>query len=519
MPICPPGKILNPKTNRCVNENGAIGKKLSPDIRPNKVSTRKSSPKSPVFPLKQKSPCPEKKILNPKTNRCVNKDGPKGKTLRNLSPNININISPKKLISKLPKTLIKKPIVLKRKPLDSVINYHLIKPVIDKECDNTIELLRITVFDYFGKDKEFIDINNLDINIVDASKYKANFRLSDENEKILLNKVLFIMEPFIHHSGVLTNPSNVDKYSKFLTTYNGKLADFQARQDGILGSKHYGFTNYSVGVNEKYTLVNLIFKELKYSSDGIDDKNLGEWITKNEKNLPKAIFIPFLLTYTNGAGHSTFVVVYPYLKVITMFDPGDKLYYFDQINKKNCTYVHYVKQFLNLNEFRPAIFLDMIHNQYQEMRFSDVAPYNNDMQYEMEHELKGEIGYSMLSSTGFCVTWSRMAMYLCMRSGIYHPRLLMGILQKYFRKNPAFMAACLAGFCLKGLYDIHSLDDKIIDKFRDLASYFEKKKEDDPFFKEKGTFLVTKEGLNKLNIKMGNLKEIYENFLKLLTLN
>jgi hypothetical protein len=377
-------------------------------------------------------------------------------------------------------------------------------------------LLRISVFDYFGKDKEFIDINNLDINIVDASKYKANFRLSDENEKILLNKVLFIMEPFIHHSGVLTNPSNVDKYSRFLTSYNGILADFQARQDGILASKNYGFTNYSVFVNEKQTTVNLYKqKELKFSSDGIDDQNLGEWITKNEKNLPKAIFIPCEITFTNGGGHSTFVVVYPYLKVITMFDPGDKLYYFSQINFKNCTYVHYVKQFLNLNEFRPAIFVDFFHNQGNV--FYDVAAYNDDMQYEMEHELKGEIGYSMLSSTGFCVTWSRMAMYLCMRSGIYHPRLLMGILQKYFRKNPAFMAACLAGFCLKGLYDIHSLNDKIIDTFRNYISFYEKK--DDPLFKEKGTFLVTKEGLNKLNIKMGNLKEIYENFLKLLTLN
>ena len=77
------------------------------------------------------------------------------------------------------------------------------------------------------------------------------------------------------------------------------------------------------------------------------------------------------------------------------------------------------------------------------------------------------------------------------------------------------MAACLAGFCLKGLYDVYSLDDKIIDTFRNYVRYYEKQ----PVLNkhDNGTFLVTKEGLNKLNIKIGNLKEIYENFLKLLT--
>lgn len=65
---CPSDKILNPKTNRCVKRNGKIGQKLvkrSPNKSPNK------SPKK----------CPEGKILNPATNRCVSKTGAIGRRL------------------------------------------------------------------------------------------------------------------------------------------------------------------------------------------------------------------------------------------------------------------------------------------------------------------------------------------------------------------------------------------------------------------------------------------------------
>jgi nucleoid DNA-binding protein len=49
--VCPEGKVLNPKTNRCV--------KIKADNKPKS----KSSIKVKV--------CPEGKVINPKTNRCV----------------------------------------------------------------------------------------------------------------------------------------------------------------------------------------------------------------------------------------------------------------------------------------------------------------------------------------------------------------------------------------------------------------------------------------------------------------
>jgi tRNA A-37 threonylcarbamoyl transferase component Bud32 len=71
---CPDDKILNPQTNRCVKKTGKIGKKLL-----NKSKSNQNQP-----------PCPDDKILNPQTNRCVKKTGKIGKKLLNKSkPNQN----------------------------------------------------------------------------------------------------------------------------------------------------------------------------------------------------------------------------------------------------------------------------------------------------------------------------------------------------------------------------------------------------------------------------------------------
>jgi hypothetical protein len=68
---CPPGKILNPKTGRCINKPKE------------KTQKRRGRPKKNVEKPKEseekpKKECPPGKILNPKTGRCINK--PKEKT-------------------------------------------------------------------------------------------------------------------------------------------------------------------------------------------------------------------------------------------------------------------------------------------------------------------------------------------------------------------------------------------------------------------------------------------------------
>lgn len=62
---CPQGKVLNPKTGRCINK---------PVVKKTNIKTKTKKPvKSKTKkPVKSKK-CPPNKILNPKTGRCINK--------------------------------------------------------------------------------------------------------------------------------------------------------------------------------------------------------------------------------------------------------------------------------------------------------------------------------------------------------------------------------------------------------------------------------------------------------------
>jgi hypothetical protein len=72
---CPPDKILNPQTDRCVSKTGAIGKKILLEL----LNKNKNKPKSKKE-IKGNE-CPDDKILNPQTNRCVSKTGAIGKKI------------------------------------------------------------------------------------------------------------------------------------------------------------------------------------------------------------------------------------------------------------------------------------------------------------------------------------------------------------------------------------------------------------------------------------------------------
>lgn len=77
--VCPPGKIVNPKTGRCINKpkekthkKPGRPKKFDKPEEPKEKSTEKPSTDKP------EKECPPGKIVNPKTGRCINK--PKEKT-------------------------------------------------------------------------------------------------------------------------------------------------------------------------------------------------------------------------------------------------------------------------------------------------------------------------------------------------------------------------------------------------------------------------------------------------------
>ena len=88
---CPPDKIINPKTGRCINKpKEKTKKKVCPKgkiINP-KTGRCINKPKEKT----KKKVCPKGKIINPKTDRCINK--PKEKTKKKVCPPDKI-INPK----------------------------------------------------------------------------------------------------------------------------------------------------------------------------------------------------------------------------------------------------------------------------------------------------------------------------------------------------------------------------------------------------------------------------------------
>jgi hypothetical protein len=91
---CPEGKVLNPKTNRCIKNVNSVKKECPAGKVLNPKTNRCIKDVKNVNSVKSvKKECPEGKVLNPKTNRCikvvndvnsvksVKKECPKGKVL------------------------------------------------------------------------------------------------------------------------------------------------------------------------------------------------------------------------------------------------------------------------------------------------------------------------------------------------------------------------------------------------------------------------------------------------------
>lgn len=80
---CPPGKVLNTITNRCINKKGALAKKLGLQSLI-KTMKKDKKVKKEIKSKTQKQPkkiCPHGKVLNPNTGRCIKCDGVTAKKL------------------------------------------------------------------------------------------------------------------------------------------------------------------------------------------------------------------------------------------------------------------------------------------------------------------------------------------------------------------------------------------------------------------------------------------------------
>ena len=78
---CKEGQVLNPKTNRCIRINGPVYRKLvSEGVISQRPSNGRTTPRRPPARVRT-SECKEGQVRNPKTNRCIKKNGPVYKKL------------------------------------------------------------------------------------------------------------------------------------------------------------------------------------------------------------------------------------------------------------------------------------------------------------------------------------------------------------------------------------------------------------------------------------------------------
>jgi len=153
---CPPGKVLNTKTNRCVIDRSKTKPKVSKTKKicpPGKVLNPKTNrcvidrSKSKTKKLLKKV-CPHGKVLNSKTNRCVidrsntkSKPKPKPKPKSKSKPNPNPNPNPKSKPIQVLKINSKNTTVLQKlSPTNQEVKTLLKPPVKEKSLIETITL-------------------------------------------------------------------------------------------------------------------------------------------------------------------------------------------------------------------------------------------------------------------------------------------------------------------------------------------------------------------------------------------
>jgi len=68
---CPPGKVLNPKTGRCITDKTAKTTKTTKTTKTSDTEPNPAQPDQPDQPAKTTKDCPPGKVLNPKTGRCI----------------------------------------------------------------------------------------------------------------------------------------------------------------------------------------------------------------------------------------------------------------------------------------------------------------------------------------------------------------------------------------------------------------------------------------------------------------
>jgi len=297
--ICPPDKILNPKTNKCVLKTGAIGKKLLSTDNKEEVIKKEIKNKDNNKKVNKKEEikiCPPNKILNPKTNKCVSKTGAIGKKL--LSTDNKEEVIKKEIKNKDNNKKVNKKEEIKICPPDKILNPKTNKCVsktgaigkklvmIDKkeELKNDKKFLLDTVFRHYPLDHSF-----------DKEAVKKFIDASDVSVKDIVKKII-------------DNTDHIS-FEKFLMRLNSNIKELLAIVEKDKKTIIYCYLgDYLVNVKNKsnYWMYVYVFNYIEKKTKGNVSVKLIENIDLIKENNAKIILIDDCV-YSGSQMHNTII--------------------------------------------------------------------------------------------------------------------------------------------------------------------------------------------------------------------
>lgn len=381
---CDSDKILNPITNRCVNRNGKIGKTLL----------------SKKPPKKTKKECDPDKIINPITNRCVKKDGKIGKAIlakkmkeqaKNIkAPKKEVDEKKTKKIDKPPKTP-KQPKIDKPRfkldiniPIDHSLNREQVKkyinacdlevrPIIKKIFNNTVHIS----FEEFIKNlnKNIKDLLNL------TNKSKKIFFYINEFFKEKSNYWVYkYVKNYIKYNNPDYNIFVIDNLNK------NKNGDYIVFVDDCIYSGNQLASELSEIKNKHLLQLNYYILAPYISENG--RSNIEERMDRNKdfnKSNSELIFsaysndIPLIDDYLTD---SDFTILYKYLEYFMMEESieGKYLIYFDHKLADNISTITPIYSGYVMNKHN---LVELVEDDYYSTEFYDLSDDEKLEQFEI----------------------------------------------------------------------------------------------------------------------------------------
>jgi hypothetical protein len=350
---CPHDKILNPETERCVSKTGAIGKKILLELLNKNKNKNKPESKPKSKPKSQKEiqttkECPDDKILNPETDRCVSKTGAIGKKILSELLNKNKNKPESKPKKETPESKRKNDYIIYDNDLDF------------RKLTNEVRLLYGNphvsgITEINQQVKDCFDMNSVEFISKNLDKFinSSNERIQYILKKILNNTIAISLSQFLKRLIMIIYQFICDFKNSKIFLYAGNINDNNKWIIRYVNCMFKCITNgqFKINViNKREDLINInindtviIVDDCYYTGHELDkiiENDFKFNIKTKQFNL--FLMVPFMSNIAMNKIKSIFNHNYSYSKLIFANHTFNKLYNLGYLYKtKDLKYLDY----------------------------------------------------------------------------------------------------------------------------------------------------------------------------------